>query len=285
MAMEKYERISIIGVLLNIILFSAKIIIALLSNSLALMSDTFNSLTDIVSYTAIYVAVKVSNKKPDSDHQFGHHRAEPIAGLIVSVFAALLAFQVLNTAITSFSSPRHYAYEYAAIGVLLFTMIVKSLMYLFFTKIGVKHNRPAIKAAGIDSRNDVLVSSIALIGVIGPWIGMPLFDSIAALVISMIIFYSAYKIGIENVDFLMGKSPPQEILDRVKNTVLRIRGVKGINDFRAHYVGNYIHVEIHIEVDKDMKTQRSHNIGKKVQAAVEKHYNIEKAFIHIDPVS
>jgi cation diffusion facilitator family transporter len=264
-------------------LFIVKIIVAFLSNSLALLSDAFNSLTDIVSYTGIYIAVKISNKKADHDHPFGHHRAEPIAGLIVSVFAIFLGYEVLKNAIISFLSPREFAYEFLAIIVLVFTMITKTFMSKYFTGIGEKENRPALKAAGVDSRNDVLVSGVALAGVIGPWVGLQLLDSAAAIVISLFIFYSAYKIGRENIDYLMGKSPPKQLIKAIRVKTLNIKGVKGINELRAHYVGNSIHVELHIEVDRNTSTEISHNIGKKVERAVEKIENIEKAFIHIDP--
>jgi len=282
--MNRAEQTTLIGVFLNIILFVAKITIGLLSNSLSLLSDAFNSLTDIVSYTGIYIAVRISNKKADHDHPFGHHRAQPIAGFVVSLFTFLLAFEIMKNAIIGFFNPRTYSYEFYAIGVLIFTMIVKIFMSYYYGQVGKKENSPAVKAGSIDSRNDVLVSGIALTGVIGPWIGFPLLDIVAAFIIGLFIFYSGYKIGIENIDYLMGKSPPKNELDEIKKTALKIKGVKGVNEVKAHYVGNYVHIEIHIEVNKNMSTQDSHDIGKQVQYALEKLNYVDKAFIHIDPM-
>jgi cation diffusion facilitator family transporter len=281
--MKRAEKTTLIGVFLNIILFIAKFIIGLLSNSLALMSDAFNSLGDIISYSAIFFAVKIAHKEADTDHPFGHHRAEPIAGFVVSLFTFLLAVEIMKNAFSSFFSPRAYSHEYFAVAVLIFTMIVKIFMSYFYSKVGKKENSPALRAGAVDSRNDVLVSGIALAGVIGPWIGFSLLDSIAAVVISLYIFYSAYKIGKENIDFLMGKTLPQEEINIIKKNAMKIKGVKGINDLRAHYVGNYAHIEIHIEVDKDLSTQASHHIGKEVQYIIERLDFVDKAFIHIDP--
>ena len=118
---------------------------------------------------------------------------------------------------------------------------------------------------------------------IGSGIGIYVLDSAAALFISLFIFYSCYRIGIENIDYLMGKAPPLQYIEKIKKTVLKIKGVAGINDVRAHYVGNKIHIEIHIEVGKKLSTERSHGIGKDVQRAVEAFDYVDKAFIHIDP--
>ena len=85
-------------------------------------------------------------------------------------------------------------------------------------------------------------------------------------------------------DPIQGKSPPQEYIAKIKAVASRLKGVKGINDLRAHYVGNRIHVEIHIEVDKKISTKTSHDIGKHVQIELEKIQDLDKAFVHIDPV-
>jgi cation diffusion facilitator family transporter len=281
---EKSVQATLAGIILNIILFAAKLIVGMLSGSLAIISDAFNSLTDILSSAGIFVAVRVSNKRADEDHPFGHHRAEPIAALIVAIFAGILGFEILRSAIAGFYTERTFSFGIAAVAVLLFTMAVKLFMYIYFTKIGTSLNRPAIKASGIDSRNDIFVSGIALIGVFGYSFGLPQLDSIAAILISFFIFYSGYRIGVENMDYLMGKCPPKEFVDSVKVTVRKVKGVKGINTVKAHYVGNYIHFEIHIEVDRDSTTNISHAIGKRVQRAVEKFREVDKAFIHVDPV-
>ncbi len=282
--MQESEKITLLGIFLNTVLFIAKITAGLMSNSLAILSDAFNSLTDIVSYTAVYFAVKISNTKSDSSHPFGHRRAEPLASLIVAIFAGILGFEVLRSSVQNLISPRISNITVFPIGVLFFTMAVKTFMFTFFTKKGIEMNRPALRAAGIDSRNDVLVSGVALLGVVGYKYGLFALDSIAALIISMVIFYSGYKIGKENIDYLMGHAPPIEEVQKIRKAVKKIKGVKGTNEIKAHYVGNFIHIELHIEVDKNMTTQQSHDLGKEVERADEKFDFVDKAFIHIDPI-
>jgi cation diffusion facilitator family transporter len=281
--MEDYKKVTLIGVLLNIFLFIIKVIGGLISGSLAVMSDAFNSLTDIISYTSIYFAVVWSRKKADKEHPFGHHRAEPLAAVIVSIFAGILGFEILKTAFSHMVNEEQSIVGLPALIVLGITIVVKTGMSVYFNIKSKKLNSPAIHAACIDSRNDVLVSSIAFIGVLASVYKAKVFDDLAAIFIAVCIVYSGYKIGKENIDYLMGKSPPENLIKKIASVAKRIKGVTGLNDIRAHYVGNLIHIEIHIEVDKGLSTESSHKIGKMVQRAVEKSNNIDRAFIHIDP--
>ena len=156
--MEKGARTAALGIFVNAALFIAKFSVALLSGSLAIMSDAFNSLTDIISSVAIFLAVKTSGKKADSDHPFGHRRAEPIAALLMSVFAGVLGFEVLRVSVIGLLSQNVVNPGIPGIVVLSFTIAVKAFMYLYFKKYSKDMDSPALKAATIDSRNDVFVS-------------------------------------------------------------------------------------------------------------------------------
>lgn len=282
--MQQSERITFIGILLNALLFCAKIVVGSFSGSIALISDALNSLIDVLTSIGILFAVRISNKKADKDHPFGHHRAEPIAALMVAIFAGILGFEIIKSSFVELFEKTTSNIGLSAILVLLFTMIVKSFMAYYFTTKGKKYNRPAIKAAGIDSRNDILVSFVALLGVLGSYFGFYNIEPIAAIFIGFFVIYSGYKIAKENIDFLMGHSPPLSYIDKIKESALIVEGVTGINDIRAHYVGNYVQAEVHIEVDQNLSTRKSHDIGKTVQKNLEGFHFIDKVFIHIDPI-
>jgi len=102
--------------------------------------------------------------------------------------------------------------------------------------------------------------------------------------ISIWIIYTGYRIGVENIDYLMGRSPDRVFMEHIENAAKGAPGVKSLNKIRAHYVGNFIHVEMHIAVDKNLSTFDSHAIGEDVEKRVERFDAIEKAFVHIDPM-
>jgi divalent metal cation (Fe/Co/Zn/Cd) transporter len=105
-----------------------------------------------------------------------------------------------------------------------------------------------------------------------------------AFLIGSFIVYSGFKIGVENVDFLMGKVPPHDVLEQLKEIALSVEGVIDLNEVKAHYIGNIIQVEIHIEVNKSITTEESHAIAKRVEGALEKEEIVNFAFVHVDPV-
>jgi cation diffusion facilitator family transporter len=281
---RKKHILSALGIAANVFLFIIKITVGLLSGSIALLSDAFNSLTDIIASTFIFFAVRISSKEADHGYPFGYHRIEPLAGFVVSIFTGILGFEIIRAVIANLFNHQKVVMALPAIIVLAVTIVVKSIMAHFFTLEGRKINSPALKATGVDARNDILVSSVALFGVVGTMYGLKFLDEIAALIISCFIFYSGYKLAVENVNYLIGKAPPQEDIDKIVGVVRGIKGVIDINDVRAHYVGNYIHIEIHIEVDKNLSTEKSHAIGKNVQYAVDSLPYVDKTFVHIDPV-
>lgn len=277
-------RATLLNILANTTLFALKFIAGLVSGSIALLSDALNSLTDVASSIAIYVSVKISEKQADEGHPFGHGRAEPIAGLIVAILAGILSFEVIRASFEKLITKEPVIVTSFTLLVPVMTMATKGLMSWHFNKVARDVGSPALKATSIDSFSDVLVAFTALAGIAGASIGHPYLDPAAGLIISVWIMYTGYTIGVENIDYLMGRSPEPELMERIKEAALRVAGVKNINTVRAHYVGNFIHVEIHIEVDKNLPTLESHAIGKGVEAEVEKLGAIEKAFIHIDPV-
>ncbi|MBW2975397.1 cation transporter, partial [Candidatus Woesearchaeota archaeon] len=106
----------------------------------------------------------------------------------------------------------------------------------------------------------------------------------AGLAIGGWIINVGYKIGTDHMKCLIGEAPSTELIAKIKKIALGIKGVKGINDVRAHYVGVLLHVEVHIEVDKKLTILRAHSIGKKVQNKLEELDIVDRAFVHIDPV-
>jgi len=282
--MKRSVRITILGVIANVLLFAIKLLGGIFSGSLALLSDSFNSLTDILASLAIFFAVRIGAKKADADHPFGHHRAEPIAGLVVAIFAAILGFEVIKNAFRGFFEARELNITLPIFIIVVFSIVSKLYVYFLFRREGKKSKSPALLASSVDYRNDILVSTSVLLGTFFGYIGYPLFDSIVALCIGIFIVYSGFKIGVQNVDFLMGKVPNDEIMKRFKDRALSIRGVRSLNDVKAHYLGNFIQVEIHIEVDRTLDTERSHEIAKNVQNLLQKDEIVDYAFVHVDPV-
>lgn len=277
-------RATVLNIAGNTALFTLKIVAGALSGSIALISDAINSLNDIAAAVATFICVKISNKEADEGHPFGHRRAEPIAGLIIAVLAGILGFEVIRASVERLLSKTTPEITVFSLAVPVVTMVVKGAMAWHFKGVGRMFNSPALSATAKDSMMDVLIAVAALVGISGAYMGYDYFDPLAGLVISLWIIYTGYSIGLENIAYLIGEAPPPKLMEEIKAAALAVKDVKAINTVRAHFVGNFIHVEIHVEVDKTLSTYDSHAIGKEVERRVEKVDSIEKTFVHIDPV-
>lgn len=275
---------TIIGLAANALLCGLKLVVGFLTSSLALLSDGVNSLTDAISSLGILIAVHVSHKEADPGHPFGHRRAEPIAGLVVAIFAGIAGFEVLKEALIRLYTGRELSIVgYLPFAVLIFSMLVKLGMSFFFRRTGQNLNSPAILASAEDSKVDVLVSATALCGILGVRFGAPILDPLAGLVISLFVFYAGYSIGCENIDYLMGRSPSQDRLNQIRGLASEFGQVGGVDGLRAHYVGNYIHVEVELSVTSEMTPIDTHDLEEAVKAKIEALPWVDRAFIHVNP--
>jgi len=278
------QKATIFLLVANIFLFFVKISIGLLSGSIAILSDSFNSLTDSIVSVVIYFSVRLSKKKADSDHAFGHHRAEPIAAFMVAIFTIIVGFEIFK-----FAAEKILANQFNPIGpiallAVAITFIIKLFLYFYLTKIGKKNNSPALLASATDARNDVLISITIFLGIIGALFGFLILDTLAAIVVSFYIVRSGFGIAKENVTYLMGEAPHKEIADKIIQVAMSIEGVISIHDLKAHYIGNTLQVEIHIELDRSLTLKKAHDLGEKVKQAVQELEEVSTCFVHIDPI-
>jgi cation diffusion facilitator family transporter len=279
------RRATLTGIAGKVILFAVKGAIGVASGSIALISDALNSLVDVITSVAIWYSVRVADREPDLDHPYGHQRAETIAALGVAIFTAILGFEIGRAAVERLiSGPRPIEFAGWAAGALVLSIMGSIVLAWYFRRRGEELESPAILASAVDSENDIWSSLAALVGVCASGLGFPVIDPVAGIIVGFWIVWGGYRFGRTNIDYLMGKSPGQELVDRIRSLALPIAGVRGVHDVRAHYVGHRIHAEVHVEVDQELPTRRSHDVGGSVRAAIERLPGVDRAFIHVDPV-
>ena len=280
--MKNAELTAFVSFIANILLFLLKLTAGLLSGSLAVLSSAFDSFNDIISYFLGYYSIKQASRGPDFDHPFGHRRMEPLAGLVLAILAGVLSIEILRSAFSNMFLKVH-AVDITAFtfAVLVITVIVKAVMYLVLRKKAKKTMSTALDAMAIDSRNDVLSNSVAILGVGAAYLGQVLFDDLAAVFIALYIAYSGYVVAKKNFNYIVGARPDEKTIESIRKTA-KIRGVKKVGKIRAHYVGDRVHAEIEIVLRNEVKGLESHNIGARVQKSVEALKIVSRAFVHID---
>ena len=281
---KNLKRATNLSMAVNIFLFIIKAAAGIMSNSIAVISDAINSLTDIVSSGAIMYSVRLSLKKPDEDHQFGHNAAQPLAVFLVALFTGVVGINLIEASVNRIITPYPTDITAPVYIILITTIITKLILTRYQSSVGKEFKSPALKAGAVDSLNDVLASSLSIVGIVGVQLGFRYLDGIAGILIALFVFRSGYQIAKENIGYLMGKSADKNLILEIANAALKVEGVLGLNELKSHYVGNKFHIEIHIDVAKDSSTETSHNIGIRVQEVVSNLPEINKVFVHIDPV-
>ena len=272
------------GIAGNAVLFVAKILVGLSFNSIAIISDSFNSLTDIVASTIVLISVRSSYRAPDADHPFGHARAQPLAGLVVAILTGIVGFEIITQSFGRLFGGQRIQPGILPLILLAAVMVVKLAMHIVARVTAERTRSTALMASAIDHRNDVLISAAVILGVGASNLGFPIFDPLAAIAVGCWIIWSGFRIGRDNMKYLMGAAPPAELVQRIKAIAHATDGVLGLNDVFAHYVGTSVEIEVHINVDRRLTIEEAHEIGKKVQRAIEDMDEVSRAFIHIDPL-
>jgi cation diffusion facilitator family transporter len=167
--------------------------------------------------------------------------------------------------------------------VLVATGVVKYVLYRYCLRVGDRIHSPASVATALDNRNDILTASAALAGVVGAGLAVPILHPIAAGVVFLGIPYTGYEIVRDNVNYLVGAAPPEDLRVDILRRAFDHPDVKGAHDVVAHYVGPEIDVSLHIEVEGDMTLLDAHAIETEVMESIRALPQVDDVFVHVDP--
>jgi cation diffusion facilitator family transporter len=278
------RRVGLLVLGVNALLFVAKGGVYLETGSLAVGSEAVNSLADAAYSLVVVAGLYLTTRPPDFEHPHGHERIEPFVSLFVAlgIFAAggVVLWQagtaVLDGTVTVTRSP-------IAVAVLVGTALTKYLLYRYCLRVGTENRSPALVATALDNRNDILTAGAALVGVLGAAAGFPLLDPLAAGVVAVGILYTGVEVVRDNVDYLVGAAPPEDLRAEIVERALAHEDVEGVHDVIAHYVGPEIDVSLHVEVAGDRTLREAHDIETDVVERIGALAEVDDVFVHVDP--
>jgi len=276
-----------VSVIVNTVLFALKFWAGMVTGSLALIADAWHTLSDSLSSVFIIFAVKLSSKKADREHPFGHGRWEHISSIFVAVFLGIVAFDFFEKSVIRFRNKEAVEYGTLAIVVTIISIIVKELLAQFAFYYGRKTDNTVVKADGWHHRSDALSSVIVLAGIISTLVFGEKFwwmDSVLGLLVALAIFYATIKILKEAITKLLGEEPDEDLVNKITE---RVKAVYH-DDLRIHHfhIHNYVlHKELtlHIKLDKNMTIEKSHEIATTIENMIETDFGITTT-IHTEPI-
>ncbi len=274
----------IFGVFLNVVLFAAKYFAGVISNSIAIMADSFNNLSDAGSSVITLIGFKLAKSKPDSKHPFGHGRMEYLSGLVVSFLIILMGFELAKSSIEKILNPTDIETGIVPMLVLAVSILIKLYMSFYNRNIGKKIDSGAMQATASDSLSDSIATfAVMLSMIISHFAGINV-DGICGCIVSVLIMYAGINSVRDTISPLLGQKPDPELVANIERTVLANENVIGVHDMVVHDYGpGRIMVSLHAEVDGKGDIFVLHDAIDLIENRLHDEFGCE-AVIHMDPI-
>ncbi len=275
-----------LGIVCNFVLFVLKFTVGSIMSSIAIVSDAFNNLSDMGSSVVAIIGAKLSGKKPDKEHPFGHGRVEYISSLIVSFIIILVGFELLKSSASKIFSPVSVTLSPILLGILCLSLPVKFWMYSYNKYLGREIGSGTLLATSRDSINDVIATgAVILSAVVSEFINFPPLDGIVGTVVSVIIMYSGFRISMDTIGLLLGTAPDKKLIDGIRSRVIDAPGVSGVHDLIVHDYGpGRILASVHAEVPDDCDVVEIHEVIDDLEKRIETELGVH-IVVHMDPIS
>ena len=274
----------IVGILTNLILFTIKLSVGLLTSSISITADAFNNLSDAASSIITILGFKLSNIPADKEHPFGHGRIEYISALIVAFMVMLVGVQFVKSSFEKIINPESVTFELIPFILLLLSIFLKVWLSSFNKYIGNIINSSALKAASVDELGDVFTSSCVAVSFLAAKFTTLPIDGYMGMGVALFIVYSGFNLIRETLNPLLGEAPDPELVDAINTKVMSYENILGTHDLIIHNYGpGRCMCSIHAEIPSDISLVKIHEIIDKAEREISNELNIYMV-IHIDPI-
>lgn len=279
-------KVSVVSIVSNVFLTIIKFIAGFISHSGAMISDAIHSLSDVLSTFVVIIGVKLSNKKADKEHPYGHERLECVASIILAVMLALTGIGIGGTGIGNIIKGKYVILVSGTLALVIAvaSIIVKEAMYWYTRSAAKKLNSGALLADAWHHRSDALSSVGSFIGILGAKLGFPVLDSIASIIICLFIIKVAYDIFKDAIDKMVDKSCDEDTIKKIEDIIYENKEVVKIDDLKTRQFGNRYYIDVEISVNKDMSVSNAHGVAQSVHDDIEKRLPSTKhCMVHVNP--
>ena len=272
------------AIIVAVILVVIKTWAYLLTGSVALLSSLADSALDLLASSLNFMAVRVALLPADSDHRFGHGKAEPLSGLGQAAFIAGSAAFVMVEAATRFGSPTTIENSQLGIGVIVFSIFATLLLVQFQKFVVRKTGSVAINADSLHYTGDLLMNASVIVAlVLSTHFEMVWADPVIGIGVSLFLIYSASKIAVRSVNLLMDRELPDEDREHIRAIARKHPRVLDVHELRTRSAGLHQFIQMHIVLEASISLVEAHRISDDVEKAVRAAYPKSDVIIHQDP--
>lgn len=274
----------VVGVVCNLLLAAAKLLIGILSGSVAITADAMNNFSDATSSVVTFVGFKLAEQPADDEHPYGHARYEYISALVVAGMILLIGFELGKSSIEKILHPESTAFSIPLLVILLGSVLIKFWLFLFNRSLGKTVDSTALLATAEDSRNDCVATLAVLIAVLVEKYTALKLDGYMGLAVSLFIFISGIKLVRETINPLLGQSAPAELQALIVDYISSNPKVLGYHDLYVHDYGpGRRFASLHVEMDAKEDVLLCHEIIDDMERECFDSHGVQLV-IHYDPV-
>lgn len=275
---------SVVGIVCNVILFGVKLVAGMLINSIAVMADAFNNLSDAASSVISFIGVKIAGRPADKEHPFGHGRYEYIAALIVSFIILQVGLSLFRSSFDKIRNPETVSFDLLIVLILCFSVFLKVWLMLFNRKLGIRINSAVLKATATDSLGDVIVTSATVIAIVIGSLTRFNIDGYMGVIVSIVVMIAGFRIAKETLEPLIGQAIDREVYTKITDLVESYEGIVGSHDLIIHNYGPTNRMAtIHVEVPNNIDFVKAHETIDQIERDLLTKMDIFLV-IHMDPI-
>lgn len=284
---KEYENmmfVSKFAIVVNVVLALLKIISGNIFQSVSLLSDGLNSLSDLITNILVIVGLKVGNNPEDSEHPFGHGKIESVFSVIIGTFIIISAFEVIQeNFLKLFEKNSGVLLNKWPIIITIMTIIIKIFQLIFMKQKTGKEKSALIETLLVDYKMDIVISSSVLVGLLLSLIS-PLFDIIVGLIIAIYIIINGYHLISENALILLD-SQDKELLEEIREDILKFPEIENAHDFRMTTSGKEVYIFVDVRMNRDKTIEEAHEIVNEITKTLKyKYKNVKRILIHVEPM-
>lgn len=277
-------RVITIGFWVNAVLMIMKLLAGHFGKSEAVFADGMESAADFIALGSSMIALRIGSQPYDEAHPYGHGKAESISAIIVSLIIFSTGGWILARSVHAIIDGEYVAPAAMAVAAAFLTIIIKEALYRYSVKVGKELGSPAILAVAKDHRKDAITSVSTLVGVTGAYFGLTILDPIAAGITSFFIFHIGYETFMGAAHELMDGKPADDYLDGIRKLAESVAGVEHVHELRCRRSGQYLIVDLKLDMHPEMTVRESHAIATSVKKLIfERYLNVGDVMIHVNP--
>lgn len=278
------KKAGMVGITVNFILAFGKMVIGILTASVSITADALNNLMDGASSIVTLIGFKLAEKPADEEHPFGHARSEYLAGLVVAMMIFVVGYELVISSVNKIIKPAEVYFSVTAAIVLLSSIVIKCWLSFYYKRVGERISSKTLKAASIDSRNDVIMTTAVFLAFVIEYCTNLKVDGYIGFAVAIFIVYSGIMLARETMSPLLGEGINEELKETLEDYILSCPKVVGCHDLIVHDYGpKHRFASIHVEMDKNEDPLVCHELIDDMEEECMRSHGVHLV-IHYDPI-